>query len=238
MNILERVCFGERWGEVINAVRDMSPAEADVSSENAAINRFTLRPLSSEEYAVFTLDLCHNRVDRHFSCFPEEELEVINKLVPGRPLMERHDLYGSLPRGIFFHSYLNREGEYLSVRPKVYVLRLEENRNFIANIEGGVYRETSIGFSFTFPECSICKKDVRRCVHVPGTNYEGELCFYRMRGVQDVLEGSVVACGSQGTSFVTDGGSRFIEQLGEKGMTFLQRNHAELVQKEQVWCHE
>ena len=133
----------------------------------AAINRLALRPLQLEEVAVFTLDLCNNQVDRHFSRFPEEELERINQLTPGRPLMERHDLRGTLPRGTFFRSHLHRNGDHISVRPEVYVLRAADNHDFILNIEGGVYRETSIGFSFRTPECAVCGQDLRTCAHVP-----------------------------------------------------------------------
>ncbi len=166
------------------------------------VNQFALRPLAREEFATFTLDLCHNQVDRHFSRFPEDELEKINGMVPGRPLMERHDLRGSLPRGTFFRSELHRDGERLSVRPDVYVLRTRDNEDFILNIEGGVYRETSIGFAFQTPECSICASDLRVCNHVPGKSYGDAICHYVLRGVIDVIEGSVVPSGSQGTGFV------------------------------------
>jgi hypothetical protein len=166
------------------------------------INRFALRPLAPEEVAVFTLDLCHNQIDRHYSRFPEEELQKINERVVGRPLMERHDLRGTLPRGTFFRSVLHREGEKVTVRPDVYVLRTGENADFIRNIEGGVYRETSIGFTFRFPECSVCHKDLRTCAHIPGRTYGDHLCHFILRDVVDVLEGSVVAAGSQGTAFV------------------------------------
>jgi hypothetical protein len=168
------------------------------------VNRFALRPLEQGEFATFTLDLCHNQVDRHFSRFPDEELDKINRLVPGRPLMERHDLHGSLPRGTFFRSRIHAEGERRSVRPDVYVLRTAENAGFIANIEGGIYRETSIGFSFQTPECSICGKDLRTCDHVPGRSYGEEVCHYIMRNVLEVIEGSVVPSGSQGTGFVAE----------------------------------
>lgn len=166
------------------------------------VNRFTLRPLENAEVSVFTLDLCHNQIDRHHSRFPDEELERISGMVPGRPLMERHDLKGSLPRGTFFRSSLHRSADRISVRPDVYVLRTPDNEGFILNIEGGVYRETSIGFAFRMPECSICKKDMRKCDHVPGYEYKGQQCHYVMRDVLEVIEGSVVPAGSQGTSFV------------------------------------
>ncbi len=187
--------------------------ESDVAD---AVNRFALREMDGAEYVTFTLDLCNNQVDRHFSRFPEEELERINALVPGRPLMERHDLRGTLPRGRFFRSALHREGEMVSVRPEVYVMRTEENRDFILNIEGGVYRETSIGFSFRMPECSVCGKDLRTCDHVPGQAYGEDVCHFIMRDVLEVLEGSVVSSGSQGTGFVRgerSGAERVWEKL-------------------------
>jgi hypothetical protein len=126
--------------------------------------------------------------------------------------MERHDTKGTLPRGTFFRSRLHEkpEREYVSVRPDVYILRTGENRDLIANIEGGVYRATSIGFSFMRPACSICHKDIRTCDHVPGRTYADETCHYVMHDVVSVLEGSVVFSASQGTGFVAarDNGER------------------------------
>ncbi|MBX7258235.1 MAG: hypothetical protein K1Y02_17870 [Candidatus Hydrogenedentes bacterium] len=189
-----------RSGRLV-ATRSM-PTEEDVV---ASVNRFALRPLAPGEFVVFTLDLCHNGIDKHFSRFPDEELSKINVMTPGRPLMERHDLRGTLPRGTFFRSSLHREGDRLSVRPDVYVMRTRDNEDFILNIEGGVYRETSIGFSFETPECSICGKDLRACDHVPGRSYGDTMCHYVMRNVLEVIEGSVVSSGSQGTGFVGTG---------------------------------
>ncbi|HPO12065.1 MAG TPA: hypothetical protein PLI09_01365 [Candidatus Hydrogenedentes bacterium] len=186
----------------MRAWTEAAEAEAGEEALREAVNRFALRPLRREEFAVFTLDLCHNQVDKHFSRFPEEELEKINEMVLGRPLMERHDLRGSLPRGTFFRSQLHREGNRVSVRPEVYVLRTADNADFILNIEGGVYRETSIGFSFRLPECSICGKDIRSCDHVPGHAYDDQTCHFIMRDVLEVIEGSIVSSGSQGTRFV------------------------------------
>jgi hypothetical protein len=183
---------------VLTGIRSRGATEA-IAQE---VNQFALRPLAAEEFVTFTLDLCHNKIDRHFSRFPEAELEKVNAMVPGRPLMERHDLRGSLPRGTFFRSEMYRDDDRVSVRPDVYVLRTAENQDFILNIEGGVYRETSIGFSFRTPECSVCGEDLRRCDHVPGRSYGDELCHFVMHDVIDVIEGSIVPSGSQGTGFV------------------------------------
>ncbi|NLO32525.1 MAG: hypothetical protein GX117_04100 [Candidatus Hydrogenedentes bacterium] len=191
------------------------PAALGKDDPMKAVNHFALRRLTAEEVALFTMDLCNNQVDRHFSRFPEKELERINGLTPGRPLMERHDLAGSLPRGTFFRSRLHRDGDYLSVPPEVYVLRSEQNKDFILNIEGGVYRETSIAFSFRLPECSVCGRDLRRCSHVPGRSYGDKQCHFIMRDVLEVLEGSVVPAGSQGTRFVA-------QERGQKGAGLLE----------------
>lgn len=192
-------------GRIVSAFR---AGEMSRSTDNEDlledVNKFTLRPLERDAFAVFTMDLCNNRVDAHYSRFPVEELESINEMVPGRPFMERHDTKGTLPRGTFFRSRLHEEParDYVSVRPDVYVLHTEDNKDLIANIEGGVYRATSIGFSFMRPECSICHKDIRACDHVPGRTYGDEACHYIMHDVVSVLEGSVVFSASQGTGFV------------------------------------
>lgn len=188
------------------AERRLSTEEVETDAPlREAVNAYALRPLDPDEYAVFTLDLCNNQVDKHHSRFPEEELERISQMVPGRPLLERHDLRGSLPRGTFFRSHLHQDGAVVSVRPEVYVLRTGDNRDFILNIEGGVYRETSIGFAFETPECSVCGADIRTCNHTPGRSYDGERCHFIMHNVLEVLEGSVVSSGSQGTGFVPAG---------------------------------
>ena len=195
---------------IISAVREGTDSgHSDDPELVNEVNRFTLRSLSREEFAAFTMDLCNNQIDAHYSRFPLEELESINTMVPGRPFMERHDTKGTLPRGTFFRSRLHKEAErdYTSVRPDVYVLRTEENKGLITNIEGGVYRATSIGFSFMHPECSVCHKDIRACDHIPGRTYNDELCHYIMRDVVSVLEGSVVFSASQGTGFVNARGN-------------------------------
>jgi phage head maturation protease len=192
-------------GLIISAVRAGGGSGCDEDRDLLNdVNKFTLRPLERDEFAVFTMDLCNNQIDAHYSRFPVDELESINEMVPGRPFMERHDTKGTLPRGTFFRSRLHEEaeGEYVSVRPDVYILHTDENRDLIANIEGGVYRATSIGFSFMHPECSICHKDIRTCDHVPGRTYGDESCHYVMHEVVSVLEGSVVFSASQGTGFV------------------------------------
>ena len=48
----------------------------------------------------------------------------------------------------------------------------------------------------------MCHKDLRTCDHVPGRTYGDKQCHFVMHDVVEVIEGSVVPAGSQGTGFV------------------------------------
>ena len=74
------------------------------------------------------------------------------------------------------HSFdLAREGY-------AYLLRTQENESLIAEIEGGIKREVSVGCAVTRAECSICGSDMGRCAHEKGKRYGGRLCCARLRG--------------------------------------------------------
>lgn len=186
-----------------NRAVELRAVDAISDDTMTAINRFSLKPLTAEDVAVFTMELCNNQIDAHNSRFPDEELARIAPLTIGRPFMELHDTRGRLPRGLFFRATVKGDSDVKSVCPDVYVLRTEENAHLIKNIEGGVWRETSIGFEFTTPECSICAKDLRECEHIPGRDYEAGTCHYIMRDVTKVIEGSLVPAGSQGTQITS-----------------------------------
>jgi phage head maturation protease len=166
--------------------------------EMALVNRFSLKPLSRQDVALFTMQLCHNQLDKHHSRFADDELPKINRMVVGRPLMTNHDLK-RLPKGIFFDSRVQTIGAKMTVCPSFYILRTAANAEFIGNIEGGIYRETSIGFAFDLAECSVCHHDLRQCDHQPGERYGREVCYYTMHNVTSVIEGSIVPAGSQET---------------------------------------
>lgn len=173
------------------------------------INKYALKDLTRDDVAIFRLDLVNDKVDRHFSRFPEKELRRINKLIVGKPLMELHQTNTRQARGLFFRSQLATDTG-ISVRPDAYVPRTYANRELIDNIMAGIYRGTSIGFQFEYPECSICSEDLRTCAHAPGHEYEvergnkkqKEICHYVMHDVSDVYEGSIVPVPSQRTEIV------------------------------------
>lgn len=190
-----------------STVGGQGPSSEDI----AAINRLALRPITAEDVAIFRMELCNNKVDRHNSMFPEKELRKINRLIVGKPLMELHDLHGRQALGRFFRSTLQSEADTVTVVPDCYMLRIPSNEAAIKNIEGGVWAGTSISFSFKRAECSICSADLRDCSHWPGKDYEVNgkktVCNYIMHDVYDVYEGSVVPLGSQSTEFIAARGA-------------------------------
>lgn len=185
------------------------------------INKYALKEMTREEVAIFRLDLVNDKVDRHFSRFPEKELRRINRLIVGKPLMELHQTNTRQARGLFFRSNLATDNG-ISVRPDAYVPRTYANRELIDNIMAGIYRGTSIGFQFEYPECSICSEDLRTCAHMPGSEYEvergskkqKEVCHYVMHDVSDVFEGSIVPVPSQRTEIIE---ARALGVIGEEG---------------------
>lgn len=179
----------------------------------AAINQFTLTPVSAADVAVFRMDLCNDQMDRHISRFPTEELRRISdELIVGKPLMELHDMNGSQPVGRFFRSQLANENGTVSVRPDVFLLRGHGEDDLIAKIDAGICAGTSISFAFDRPECSACGCDIRDCAHIPGDDVDGEQCHVVLKEVTDVFEGSIVAVPSQSTEFVQ---ARGVDDEGE-----------------------
>ena len=168
------------------------------------INVLTLKTLTPKHVAVFDLDLANDQIDRHLSRFPIEELRKIDRMIIGKPLMINHDMpgpgnRGSLPRGTFFQSRIVEGLGRTVVRPSAFVLRGHGDDNFIAHIEGGVYRGTSVSFNLDFPQCSTCLEDIRRCRHMPGEEIDREVCHVILREITSVNEGSIVPLGSQST---------------------------------------
>jgi len=178
----------------------------------------------------------NDQVDRHFSRFPHRELRTISRMIVGKPLMVNHDMpggmsRGSLPRGTFFRGRFQRgadgaraAGDSSNARAvgEAYILNTSRNRDFIEQMKGGVYRGTSIGFSFDRAECSICHSDMQKCAHWPGVEYDEDRCHYIMHDVSDVYEQGVVPLGAQSTEVLAVRGvgftnDSFIQSLRDSG---------------------
>jgi len=92
------------------------------------------------------------------------------------------------------------------VKSYFYWLKSADNSEELCdNIDGGIYKECSIAFTFSMPECSICQKDIRNCSHEPFEKYNQQgtqiLCHFNYRQIEKVLESSLIYRGANpGTS--------------------------------------
>ncbi len=134
--------------------------------------------------------------------FPPEEHERMAHLLVDSPVMAGHRK-DKLPIGRNFHAVVvERDGKNW-VKSYFYWLKSTEGAEALKkNIDGGIYKECSIGFTFLFPECSVCKKDIRTCPHEPFQRYEQkgdgvtDVAYFNYRQIERVLETSLVYRGA------------------------------------------
>ena len=91
----------------------------------------------------------------------------------------------------------------------------------IAEIEGGIKKEVSVGCSMARRVCSICGAEDGGCQHVKGQEYNGKLCFVELKEPRDAYEWSFVAVPAQRNAGVV---KRFGQE--EQGRVELQRKAA------------
>ncbi len=175
------------------------------------INKFSRRPLSSEEVYMFDMILCDNEVDRDNERFSDDSLETLKNMFIGKTGIFDHVPTGSNQTArIFFcevvtdNSKLNSVGQaYKYLLAKAYMVVSEKNKDLILEIDAGIKKEISVGCAVKSKICSICGQDnkVSRCVHTPGKEYivDGKPlnCFLSLEEPLDAYEWSFVAVPAQ-----------------------------------------
>ena len=98
------------------------------------------------------------------------------------------------------------DGEpYYMLKAKAYMLKNEENKGFIDELDAGIKKEVSVSCSSKKATCSICGKDKRqcRCEHVSGKEYKGKIACTILSDISDAYEFSFVAVPAQRQAGVT-----------------------------------
>ena len=218
---------------------------AVTAEDLALINGLAKAELTAEQVYVFALRLCDNEVDRDFERFDSQALERLGELLPGKSGIFDHQWSARGQTARIYKTEVVREGaqrtqagdEYRWLKGWAYLLRTEKNEDLIAEIEGGIKKEVSVGCSAGRSVCSICGAENGACAHVPGRTYDGGLCFRELKDVTDAYEWSFVAVPAQRTAGVLkrfsqerekDRSLRREAELGRKYLKELRREVARL----------
>ena len=171
------------------------------------INRYSRRELSEDEVYVFNVRLCDNEIDRDFECFSLSALNGLSALFEGKTGIFDHSMKSSDQKARIFETYVEKQegektayGEELyALKAKAYMLKCDENRGLIDEIDAGIKKEVSVSCSMEECRCSICGKNKKqqRCEHIAGKEYAGKLCYSILDGAKDAYEFSFVAVPAQ-----------------------------------------
>lgn len=173
--------------------------------ELLAINSFAKAELKAEDVYTFSVLLCDNEVDRDFERFSVATLRELGELFVGATGICDHEWRSDNQIARIYRTELVTEkgrttscGEdYVYLKGYAYMLRTEANEELIAQIDGGIKRETSIGCSVAKSVCSICGSEIGQCSHVKGESYGGKRCCAILTGAVDAYEWSFVAVPAQ-----------------------------------------
>lgn len=169
----------------------------------AKINSYALKTLSSDDVYVRRCLLAHNAIDRDNERFPEPLLDNFAATLPGKSLLFGHDRHSYFPLGLFFDAstedmtpdqFKALTGEEPRLPDGVstvkvlwgwfYIVKTATAEDMIANIEAGVYRHVSIGF--TAADLNGVKKEIN-----------GPILYWEYMPPGEALEGSLVWLGAQ-----------------------------------------
>lgn len=176
---------------------------AVTEAELSEINRFAKRALRAEEVYTFAVRLCDNEVDRDGERFPRATLEELRELFVGKSGIFDHEWTAKGQAARIYRTEIVEEDGMCAAGERrcylkgwAYMLR-GGNEKLIAEIEGGIKKEVSVGCSVKRCVCSVCGEDYERCAHEKGKRYGGVLCCAELVGAQDAYEWSFVAVPAQ-----------------------------------------
>lgn len=169
------------------------------------INSFTLKKLTAEEVFTFKIAVCDNQIDRDFERFSDKSLSDWAKLLKGKTIISDHTPKSANQCARIFDTEIVEKSGVKKVVAHCYTIRTDSTKDFIAEIEGGIKKEVSVGGSAMSAICSICDTDNAKnyCPHMPGRVYEDKQCHFILDGIKDAYEVSFVAIPAQKNAGVT-----------------------------------
>lgn len=187
--------------------------EAQAASEGdmALINQFALTELAPEDVFTFKAVLCDNKLDRQHERFNLKALQELQALFLGKTVIKDHHHSADNQVARIYNTELKSSATeltagaepYTQLVAHCYMLKTASNADLIAEIQGGIKKEGSVGFRASGAICSICGTDNVKsyCKHYPGRSYDKEggltLCTFTLTGASDAYEFSLVAVPAQ-----------------------------------------
>ena len=200
---------------MISKSASIAPQEV-TEDELKQINKFALKPLTADEVFTFKSILADNELDRQFEKFTPKALGDLQKLFIGKTVIKDHRHTADNQVARIYSTELvdtgkkTKSGEpYMQLVAHCYMVRTASNADLIAEIQGGIKREGSVGFAASSVICSVCGSDNARsyCRHWPGKSYdkaEGKvLCTFSLESCCDAYEYSFVPVPAQRAAGVT-----------------------------------
>ncbi len=201
--------------EKANATIKLSKISGEENSQDFSIviNKIINPPikLNNDEIYIRAMYLVSDQVNLFGGRFPVEELDRLQSLIVNSPVLVGHRK-DKLPIARNFLTKMVEKKGVLWIKSYFYWLKESDQAETLKNnIDGGIYKECSIGFTFNFAECSICSKDIRECQHRPLRIYKPNKfskiessCYFNYREVDRVLETSLVYRGANPETSLTN----------------------------------
>ena len=227
----------------INKQAGVDQSAALDQTELGLINAMSRKKLTEEEVYTFAVRLCDNEVDRDGERFPAETLEELAPLFVGKSGIFDHQWSAAGQTARIYRTELVRDESVLTaagdplcyLKGYAYMLRTDSNKDLIAEIEGGIKKEVSVGCAVEEARCSICGENIHdrgRCAHEKGREYGGKLCWADLVHATDAYEWSFVAVPAQKNAGVMKSMRQDMEQLEREaalGRKYLQQLKDEVV---------
>lgn len=183
------------------AAAGTEPSEAQMEQ----LNRFAKTPLRREDVYVFSVRLCDDQIDRDGERFDTAALPALARLFVGKTGVVDHAWSADRQMARIFQTQVMQEGGVSYIKAWAYMLRTERTADAIAEIEGGIKKEVSVGCSMGKSVCSVCGADYGGCAHRKGEAYGGEVCAAVLKEPLDAYEFSFVAVPAQREAGVLKG---------------------------------
>ncbi len=200
------------------------------------INALSRRELEAGEVYTFALRLCDNEMDRDFERFSDETLDQLAPMFVGASGVFDHQWSARGQTARIYRAQVVEDGSLTRdgrpcrwLKGWAYMMRTAENAGLIAEIDGGIKREVSVGCAVERVVCSVCGQELDACPHEKGESCGGQVCCGVLTGAQDVYEWSFVAVPAQRKAGVVKSAGGRMEDEARLGRRYLKSLRDEMV---------